>query len=151
MLLRRELKQLVRRQPTATLLDVRGEVIRWECEGLPGGGRGPSHLVPSPFGLQCGVQGSRGATTPPRVSEQVELKEMMRLQQEQLNQLTQSISAELSFTSPSTPSWPFCLPSLPTASECDGVRVPFCTQPSLSAHQPPNRQSHQQSAQESEN
>lgn len=35
----RELKQLVRRQPTATLLDVQGEAISWECEGLPGGRR----------------------------------------------------------------------------------------------------------------
>lgn len=36
--LRRELKQLVRSQPTLTLLDVRGEAIRWEREGMPGGG-----------------------------------------------------------------------------------------------------------------
>lgn len=28
--LRRELKQLVRRQPAVTLLEVRGEAIRWE-------------------------------------------------------------------------------------------------------------------------
>lgn len=35
--LRRELKQLVRRQPTATLLEVRSEAIRWEREGMPGG------------------------------------------------------------------------------------------------------------------
>lgn len=38
--LRRELKQLVRRQPAVTLLDVRGEAIRWEREGRPGGARG---------------------------------------------------------------------------------------------------------------
>lgn len=38
--LRLELKQYVRRQPTATLLEVRAEVIRWEREGLPGGVRG---------------------------------------------------------------------------------------------------------------
>lgn len=155
--LRRELKQLVRRQPTATLLDVRGEAIRWEREGLPGGARGRSHSVPSPFGLQCGVQGSRGATTPPRGLELVELKEMLRLQQEQLNQLTQSVSALQSSRShrPPPPRGPVvcrrCQQPGHYASECDGVRVPFRTQSSLSARQPPNRQSHQQSAQESEN
>ena len=35
--LRRELKQLVRRQPTVSRLDARAEAIRWEQEGLPGG------------------------------------------------------------------------------------------------------------------
>lgn len=34
---RRELKQLVRRQPNSTLLDVRSEALRWEREGMPGG------------------------------------------------------------------------------------------------------------------
>ncbi|TWW67306.1 Retrovirus-related Pol polyprotein from transposon opus [Takifugu flavidus] len=63
--LRRELMQYVRRQPTATLLDVRSEAIRWEREGLPGGSRGQSQSVPSAFGLQYGAQGSRGSTTPP--------------------------------------------------------------------------------------
>lgn len=33
--LRHELKQFVCRQPTATLLEVRGEAIRWEREGMP--------------------------------------------------------------------------------------------------------------------
>lgn len=41
--LRRELKQLIRRQPNATLLDVRSEAIRWEREGTPGGARGRTH------------------------------------------------------------------------------------------------------------
>ncbi|TWW73497.1 Retrovirus-related Pol polyprotein from transposon 412 [Takifugu flavidus] len=67
--LRRELMQYVRRQPTATLLDVRSEAIRWEREGLPGGSRGRSQSVPSAFGLQYGVQGSRGSTTPLMGSE----------------------------------------------------------------------------------
>ena len=35
--LRRELKQLIRRQPLSTLLDIRTAAIRWEREGLPGG------------------------------------------------------------------------------------------------------------------
>lgn len=60
--LRRELKQLVRRQPHITLLEVRSEAIRWEREGAPGG------------------------------SEMGELREMLKLQQEQLNQLTQSFA-----------------------------------------------------------
>ncbi len=47
--LRHELKQLVRRQPTATLRDVRGEAIRWEHEGTSGGARGCSHSAPSRF------------------------------------------------------------------------------------------------------
>ncbi|KAL0198417.1 hypothetical protein M9458_006957, partial [Cirrhinus mrigala] len=53
--LRRELKQLVRRQPTATLLEVRSEAIRWEQEGMPGGVRARSH----PYG----VISSRGAAS----------------------------------------------------------------------------------------
>lgn len=55
--LRRELKQLVRRQPTLTLLEARAEAIRWEREGLPGGTRGRSALLPTSYGLQYGVQG----------------------------------------------------------------------------------------------
>ena len=35
--LRRELKQLIRRQATVTLLELRAEAIRWEREGMPGG------------------------------------------------------------------------------------------------------------------
>lgn len=50
-----ELKQFVSRQPTVSLLDVRGEVVQWECEGLPGGARGRSHSVPLVFGIQYGV------------------------------------------------------------------------------------------------
>lgn len=38
--LRRELKQLVHRQPVLDLLEVRAEAIRWECEGLPAEVRG---------------------------------------------------------------------------------------------------------------
>ncbi len=53
--LRRELKQFVRQQPTATLLEARSEAIRWEREGLPGGARGRSHSVPSVFSAQCVV------------------------------------------------------------------------------------------------
>ncbi len=55
--LRRELKQLVRRQPTATLRDVRVEAIRWEHEGTSGGARGRSHSASLALGFQYGVKG----------------------------------------------------------------------------------------------
>lgn len=91
--LHRELKQFMRRQPTATLLEVRSEAIRWEREGLPRGSRGRSHSVPSVFGAQCVVQGSRqGGVGSPQASELCEMREMLKLQQGQLNQLTQRIS-----------------------------------------------------------
>ena len=45
----RELKQFVRRQPTADLHE-------HEHEGLPVGVRGRGHSVPSVLGLQCGVK-----------------------------------------------------------------------------------------------
>lgn len=92
--LRRELKQLVRRQPAATLLDVRGEAIRWEREGVPGGTRGRSQSVPSAYGIQYGVQGHQhtGSNAVSTTSELSELREMLKMQQQQLNKLTQSIA-----------------------------------------------------------
>ena len=153
--LRRELKQLVRRQATATLLDVWGEAIRWEREGLPGGGRGRSHSS-SAFGLQYGVQsGSQGATTPPQGEEMVEMREMLRLQQEQLNQLTQSIATlqPSHLRRPPPRRGPVicrrCQQPGHYASECGGVRVSARAQSSLPGRQPSNRHFHQ--AQESEN
>ncbi len=92
--LRHELKQLVRRQPTATLLDVRSEAIRWEREGMLGGTRGRSQSVPSAYGIQYGVQGHQhtGSNTVSTPSELSELREMLKKQQQQLNQLTQSMT-----------------------------------------------------------
>ncbi|XP_077961139.1 uncharacterized protein LOC144409523 [Gasterosteus aculeatus] len=90
--LRRELKQFVRHQPAATLLDVRGEAIRWEREGLPSTFRGRSNSVPSISGIQYGVQGAHSVVCVPPSSEMVELKEMLGLQQEQLNHLTQTLA-----------------------------------------------------------
>ncbi len=87
--LRRELKQFVRRQPQSTLLEVRGEAIRWEQEGMPGGARGRSSSVPLAHGFQYEVQGRCSSF---QKSEMGELREMLKLQQEQLNQLTQSIA-----------------------------------------------------------
>lgn len=89
--LRRELKQLVRRQPTVLLLDVRAEAIRWEREGMPGGARGRSHSVPSVTGLQCNVQTAPPVAGPPQASELQEVKQMLKLQQEQLNRLTETL------------------------------------------------------------
>lgn len=92
--LRRELKQLVRRQPTVTLLDGRGEAIRWEREGMPGGNRGRSHSVPSVYGLQYGVQGGSSTMLGNGAlgAELGDLKAILQQQQDQLNQLTQSIA-----------------------------------------------------------
>ena len=91
--LRRELKQLRRRHPTATLLEVREEAMRWEREGMPGGARGRSHSVPSAYGFQQAVSSARSsATNSPQFSEFTELKELLKTQQEQLNQLTQTVA-----------------------------------------------------------
>lgn len=91
--LRRELKQLVRRQPTIKLLDVRSEAIRWEREGMPGGSRGRSQSVPSAYGIQYGVQGHQHThSNISSTSELSELREMLKKQQLQLNQLTQSVA-----------------------------------------------------------
>ncbi|KAI7809627.1 hypothetical protein IRJ41_013215 [Triplophysa rosa] len=91
--LRRELKQLVHRQPNSTLLEVRSEAIRWEQEGMPGGTRARSQSVPVPYGIQYGVQGGqRPVTGGPQSSELKELRDMLRAQQDQLNQLTQGFA-----------------------------------------------------------
>ncbi|KAM7406700.1 hypothetical protein PAMP_001057 [Pampus punctatissimus] len=145
--LRRELKQFVRRQPSATLLEVRSEAIRWEREGLPGGVRGRSHSLPSVVGAQCVVQGSREEGVSPPQTELREIREMMKLQQEQLNQLTQSISRlQGSHRHSRTASrGPIicrrCQQPGHIARECDGARVPARTQSPLLAPQP-NRPFH---------
>lgn len=90
--LRRELKQLVRRQPAASLLEIRAEAIRWEREGLPGGVRGRSYSVPSAMGLQYGIQSAPPVAGLPQSSELQELKEILKLQQEQLNRLTETLA-----------------------------------------------------------
>lgn len=130
--LRRELKQFVRRQPVATLLEVRSEAIRWEREGLPGSARGRSHSVPSVFGVQCAVQGSRQVSVGHTAATELgEMREMLRAQQEQLNQLTQSISRlqESRQVSRMATRGPIicrrCQQPGHIARECDGVRAPF--------------------------
>lgn len=81
------LERLVHQSPGYTL-DVRAEAIRWEREGQPNEPRGRGHLVPSLSALQC----SRGvAPTNTGWTEIAELKELLKKQQEQLNQLTQGL------------------------------------------------------------
>lgn len=127
--LRRELKQFVRSQPTATLLDVRGEAIRWEREGLPSAFRGRSNSVPSISGIQYGVQGAHSVANFPHSSEMREMKEMLRQQQEQLSQLTQTLAhmQRPHARSLSARRGPLvcnrCQRPGHFARECDGVRV----------------------------
>ncbi|XP_062416593.1 uncharacterized protein LOC134121324 [Pungitius pungitius] len=144
--LRRELKQLVRRKPTMVLLEVRGEAIRWEREGLPGGARGRSHSVPSALGMQFGVQcGPQGLNTS-QASDLSEMREMLKLQQEQLNQLTQSIALLQSSQPRNRPPYKGpvicrrCQQPGHFARECEGIRAPPHTEPVLSAHQQSSRQ-----------
>ncbi|KAK0131974.1 Retrovirus-related Pol polyprotein from transposon 17.6 [Merluccius polli] len=103
--LRRELKQFVRRQPLATLLEVRSEAIRWEREGASGAVRARSYSVPSLCGMQYGVQGSSGVPPPPVAPplELAELKELLKRQQQQLDQLTQTVASLQSHSLPSRP------------------------------------------------
>lgn len=83
--LRHELKQLVRSQPHATLLDVSSEVIRWEQEGMPGGVRARSQSVPVAYGIQYGVQGEQRSHASGSLSSELsELREMLKVQQQQL-------------------------------------------------------------------
>ena len=131
--LRRELKQLVRWQPLSTLLEMRTEAIRWEREGLPGGARGRSHSVPSIQGIQFGVQGGSRLPVVSRAQDPEfgELKEILKRQQEQLNQLTQSMSLMQRAPQSRRPyhSQPLicrrCQRPGHYARECDGERAQF--------------------------
>lgn len=91
--LRRELKQLIRRQATITLMELRTEAMRWEREGQPGGSRGRSYSLPSTCSLQCRVPGKiqnavQDEQSGPTLSE---LMTLLKQQQEQLNTLTQTV------------------------------------------------------------
>ncbi|KAK2848310.1 hypothetical protein Q7C36_009992 [Tachysurus vachellii] len=128
----RELKQLVRRQPTSTLLEVRSEAIRWEREGMPGGARGRSQSVPLAYGIQYAVQSESrvGVASSPSKSELAELREMLKLQQEQLHQLTQGFARlQAPHSRSRSPRYgPVvcrrCQQPGHFARECDGERVP---------------------------
>lgn len=130
--LRRELKQFVRSKPAATLLELRSEAIRWEREGLPGGARGRSSSLPSAYGLLYGVQGhiqpaSKVSSQEPGFSE---LMDLLKRQQDQLNQLTQTVA---SLQAPRSQGWTSrngpvicrtCQQPGHFARECDGERAP---------------------------
>lgn len=137
--LRRELKQLVRRQATISFLDIRGEAIRWEREGMSGAVRTRSQSVPLIYGTQYGVQGEPHAEVRSltQSSEFKELREMLRLQQEQITQLVQTVAnlrrPEVRGHSPHRA--PVicrrCQRPGHFARECDGLQVPHRTQPSI--------------------
>lgn len=137
--LRRELKQLVRRQPTITLMELRAEAMRWEREGLPGGARGRSHSLPSAFGLQCGVQGrvqSNPQVEPPAPALS-ELMDLLKQQQEQLNKLTQTVVSLQTHRPQETSSHPF--PLICRRCQQPGHYARNCTAPRVYNQQRPDR------------
>lgn len=139
--LRRELKQLVRRQATLSFLDVRGEAIRWEREGMPGAVRSRSHSVPLIYGTQYGVRGEpQGEVSSfTQGSEMKELRELLRSQQEQITQLVRTVARlrppEMRGPSPHRASviCRRCQRPGHFARECDGERVSHRTQPSIAS------------------
>lgn len=135
--LRRELKQFVHRQPLCTFLKVRGEAIRWEREGMPGGARCRCQSLPVVYGVQYGVQGKSqvDASSPSVKSELDELRDMLRLQQEQLSQLTQGLARlqgpQFQNSSPrrNPVIYRRCQRAGHFAIDCDGERVPLRSGP----------------------
>ncbi|XP_035990395.1 uncharacterized protein LOC118562725 [Fundulus heteroclitus] len=127
--LRRELKQFVRRKPTATLLEVRAEALRWEREVRPSSVLSLKSSVPLAFGSQYGVQSCpQGAISSHNTSELSDLRSMLQQQQSQLDQLSQSI-ARLQKPSQQGRSRDSiicrrCQKAGHFARDCDGVRVP---------------------------
>ncbi len=69
-----KLNHFVHTQPTAISLEVRGEAIRWECEGLPGGVRDQSHSIPSFFGIQYVQSGPQVVANSSQVPELSEIR-----------------------------------------------------------------------------
>lgn len=61
---------------------------------MPGGARGRSQSVPLAYGLQYAVQGELHSVVAasPNSAEMGELREMLKAQQKQLNQLTQNFA-----------------------------------------------------------
>lgn len=123
--LRREPKQLVCRQPTITLLELRSEAIRWKREGFPGGTRGRSTSLPTACGLQYAVHGrphQDPKTRPPDPGLEA-VMDLLKRQQEQFNQLTVTVA---SLQAP---------PSLAPISHSGPLICRQCQQPGHSAHE----------------
>ncbi|XP_048881375.1 uncharacterized protein LOC125748791 [Brienomyrus brachyistius] len=147
--LRRELKQLVRRQPMATLLDVRGEAIRWEREGLSRAAHGRSSSVPAVLGVQYGVHGGpQGAGNSSHLTAMEEVRALLTCQQKQLSQLTQSV-ARLQNSSQrdrAPQKDPVicrrCQQPGHFARECDGLRIRSGNLPRQRISSQPNSQPH---------
>lgn len=62
---------MIRCQPTVTLLEVWGEAIRWEREGMSGGARGQSKSVNLVSKIQFELQGGPGLGSRVRLHESV--------------------------------------------------------------------------------
>lgn len=141
--LRRELKQYARSHPRATLLEVRGEAMRWELEGLPASMRSRSNSVPSALGIQCVMRGLPSAANS-MLTEVKEMKDMLTKQQDQINLLTQTIALLQAPPTrhPSPPRDPIicqrCQQPGHYARDCDGPRVP--RPPRFPALRGPNRE-----------
>lgn len=93
-MLKRELKRLVREKPSSTLLEVQSEALRWVEEGN-------REVVASYVQPWCNVTQGRVVEPEPKVrfqesSELKEVKEMLRQQQVQINELTQHLESFMS-------------------------------------------------------
>ncbi|XP_036374266.1 uncharacterized protein LOC118770612 [Megalops cyprinoides] len=128
--LRRELKRLVRQTPGLSMLEVRA--IRWEQEGRPSDyARGRSYSVPSLCAVQCSrvQQNSHPPSVNPAASEMAELRAMLLKQQEQINQLTTSLTSlqvPAHYPRPGRPNSVICRRCQRRshyARECDNERV----------------------------
>ena len=141
--LRRELKRVVRQHPEFTLLQIRAEAIRWEREGRPDEPRSRSYSLPALCATQHMGNGMGRGPDSTGSAELAEIKNMLKQQQEQLNTLTQSLSALQSAPKPPQPpnrhfqpnfSGPVicrrCQKPGHYARECDNARViPASQQP----------------------
>nr|XP_055035571.1 uncharacterized protein LOC129423357 [Misgurnus anguillicaudatus] len=93
-MLKRELKRLVREKPSSTLLEVRSEALRWVEEG--NGEMAASRVQP-----WCNLTQGRVVEHEPKVkfhesTELKEVKEMLRQQQIQITELTQRFDSLMS-------------------------------------------------------
>lgn len=93
-MLKRELKRLVREKPSSTLLEVRSEALRWVEEGN-------REVVASYVQPWCNLTQGRVVEPESKIrfqetTELKEVKEMLRQQQVQINELTQRLESFMS-------------------------------------------------------